>query len=217
MNILSANDLYKRTATHICEMLEDQGFLNADAHDDNMEIATKEIYPNSIEFTHHQDQDKTCVILFLNQDNIIKRDSIRKLMNTDKKNTRYMLIVMNMDIIKHLKGICKTHKDFKQLIIQTSMNPNISVFKLRDFDFNKSRHIFQPKFRLLNKKDTDILIDRIGGIEKIPKMFDYDPMAKYYNVKVEANKRAVFEILKPSETSSHLTTYRHVVPYYMES
>lgn len=212
---LSPDQYYRRTVDNIITMLEDQNFLNPDGHDDNFDIAVEAMGTDQIEYTDHLDGDRKCIVLFLNSDNILKRDSIRKLVDFDNKNVRYLLVVQDMDIVKHLKGICKTHTVHKNLILQNMANPRISVFRERDFDLKKMRHKFQPKFRILNSDETVALIKRYGKLEHFPVMFDSDYVAKHYNVKTEVQKDAIFEVISPSETSGSCISYRHVVPHYL--
>ena len=216
-HLLTQEQCYKRNMENIIEMLEDQNFLNPDGREDNLDIACETISPDQIEFTHHLDSDKQCTILFLSSDNIIKRDSIRKLVDLENKKMRYMLVIKEQEIVKHLKGFCKTHAILKEHIVQTMANPLISIFKYRDFDFKKMKHKYQPKCRVMPKEEAERVISRYGEISNFPKMFDSDYVAKHYNVKIELNKRAIFEITAPSETSGSCISYRHVIPHYFEN
>ena len=203
--------------SNICEMLENQNHLDPDGHDDSVDKAFEQFKQQSeFEFSHFQEQDQICKVLFLNSDNIVKRDSIKKLVDFDNNKMRYVFIIEDDNIIKHLKGLCKQHPIHKTLLIQTLPNYRLSIFKKSDFRINKIKHKFQPKFRILPKDEADIIIERYGGIDKFPKMFDYDYVAKHYNVKTEANKKAIFEIKASSETSCETISYRRVVPWYLE-
>lgn len=62
---------------------------------------------------------------------------------------------------------------------------NVEFFEQQKMTFNISKHVFQPKFIILNNDDAknEILEKYQTTVNKLPKIYTTDPMAKYYDMK----------------------------------
>ncbi len=62
---------------------------------------------------------------------------------------------------------------------------NVEFFEQQKMTFNISKHVFQPKFIILNTEEekNEVLEKYQTTINKLPKIYTSDPMAKYYDMK----------------------------------
>jgi DNA-directed RNA polymerase subunit H (RpoH/RPB5) len=86
----------------------------------------------------------------------------------------------------------------------------LEAFSHSELAFDKTKHILQPKFILLNDKEKEELLKTLDTKkENLQKILIYDPMAKYYGAKIGD----IFRIIRPSPTSGiNPNVYRVVIP-----
>jgi DNA-directed RNA polymerase subunit H (RpoH/RPB5) len=95
------------------------------------------------------------------------------------------------------------NKKDKKIILETFSHSELAV--------DKTNHILQPKFILLTDEEAKNTLKELG-IEKnsLPKIYYYDPMAKYYGAKIGD----IFKIIRTSPTSGvNANVYRVVIEY----
>ena len=69
-------------------------------------------------------------------------------------------------------------------------------------------HNIIPKHELLKNKDKENFINlNKSDLNKLPRIFKYDPISRYYNAQIGD----IFRILRPSITSGYSIIYRIVV------
>ena len=88
----------------------------------------------------------------------------------------------NMGIIILLKD-----KESTSILKEKSkpLYKNVEFFEQQKMTFNISKHVFQPKFIILNNdtEKNEVLEKYQTTVNKLPKIYTTDPMAKYYDMK----------------------------------
>src|SRR3989344_1436246 len=86
--------------------------------------------------------------------------------------------------------------------------PNTEVFTINRLMINIIEHVSIPQHILLSKEEAiSIYADYLVKKTDMPKINFSDPIARYYNAKIED----VFRIIRPSPTSGKSIFYRRVV------
>lgn len=77
--------------------------------------------------------------------------------------------------------------------IKQNIKIEFEVFQQSELNYNITKHYLQPKFKLLDKKDEELLLETFNcKISHIPKILFTDPICRYYNAK----KNNIFEIIR---------------------
>ena len=85
--------------------------------------------------------------------------------------------------------------------------PNVEIFKKPFFMINITEYICSPKYEILTEDETKQLLEEYDLKRKeLKKMFESDPISKYYNLK----KGQVVRIIRPSRQSGEVVDYRIV-------
>lgn len=84
---------------------------------------------------------------------------------------------------------------------------NAEFFYFHELIDDIMKKLFIPKHILLTDDEIENLTEKIK-INELSKIFDTDPMSRYYNAK----KNNVFKIIRPNLTSGESIFYRIVVP-----
>ncbi|KAG1669814.1 hypothetical protein FOA52_001644 [Chlamydomonas sp. UWO 241] len=79
-----------------------------------------------------------------------------------------------------------TQPQGSQSDIASAQIKTIENFRMADLCVNISRHALQPKFEVLDEKDTQALLVHhciVNARNKLPVIYSSDPMARYYHLK----------------------------------
>jgi len=86
--------------------------------------------------------------------------------------------------------------------------PHTELFLEKELMMNIIDHIAVPPHILLTQEEADKVCEEYDvKKQKLPKIFDSDPIARYYNAKPDD----IFKIIRPSETTGQSVYYRRVV------
>ena len=84
---------------------------------------------------------------------------------------------------------------------------NVEIFLQKRLTFNITRHQLVPKHKLLSESEIKSIEEKYNTPRNMfPKMFDTDPVAKYYSAK----SGSMFEITRKSHSSGTTVGYRIV-------
>jgi DNA-directed RNA polymerase subunit H (RpoH/RPB5) len=100
--------------------------------------------------------------------------------------------------------------EISQRAIQTikDNHPIVEVFLKDVMMFNIIDSIYVPKHILLSSDEENTMLTEYDVMKKdLPRIFDTDPISKYYNAKIGQ----IFRIQRPSETTGYSNYYRIVV------
>ena len=100
--------------------------------------------------------------------------------------------------------------DVSQRALQTvkENHPMIEIFTKDVMMFNIIDSIYVPKHILLSPEDENKVLTEYDVMKKdLPRIFDTDPIARYYGAKIGQ----IFRIQRPSETTGYINYYRIVV------
>lgn len=129
-------------------------------------------------------------IIFAFDRSDLKKKSVYKIAK-ENINDQLIFIVLNEKIVKSEREIRKYE--------------NIEFFLRIELMTDITEFIYQPKFRLLGEEEKlQILSDYGISDNKLPKIFTFDPIARYYNMKVGD----ILEIQRNSETTLKSIVYR---------
>lgn len=140
---------------------------------------------------------------------MMKRRGI-KIENEYDEDNEKMIVNRNIIILFYLndkikidtvKEINKDYSDYKHLILITTdkitskankelikLDQSFEIFYKKNILTNIIEHELQPEFKLLSKREADIIYKLYGN--KMGKMLSIDPVAKYFN----AEQGNIFEI-----------------------
>ena len=86
--------------------------------------------------------------------------------------------------------------------------PNTEIFLEKNLMINLIEHVLVPKHELLAENEYEDFFEKYHCKKRnIPKLYTTDPVAKYYNMK----PGNICRILRPSEKSGYVVSYRIVV------
>ena len=112
-----------------------------------------------------------------------------------------------------------SHKNHPKIIVVASISNKAreqiinefkysEVFMEKDLMIDKISHVSVPKHELLTDADAKLVLEEYSAKKReIPKMYVSDPIARYYNAKIGN----MFRIIRPSEISGLVTTYRFII------
>jgi DNA-directed RNA polymerase I, II, and III subunit RPABC1 len=148
-------------------------------------------------------------------------ENLEIIINYENNNIAIKIIYNNITTIKDSNDIetflDKYNKYHKFLIISSISKKaykqfddykNTEVFQEIELMINILEHDLQPKFRLLNKQEYDEYFKTFDNKKReMPRIIDSDPVARYFGAKIGD----IFEITRPSVTTSEAISYRIVV------
>lgn len=191
----STAELRENVLVNIVYMLIDRNYLDKGTEKKILaEIKTK-MNSESISFkSDFDDIPYTIHVKFLTETNIIKKQTLIKLLDYTNMLNHYILIVIDKKISKFLK-------DFKRI-------SNIEIFDYEELFINVTQHILVPKHTILNKEDTEKVLKQYNcRMDQIPKILRTDRISRHYNMKVGN----ICQIERYSEITGKSISYRHVV------
>ena len=176
---------------NLLKMISNRNLINSD----NINSIFDKITKNNQKITNFDIDiidNKKLYIYFIN----FKISSIKKIDYIDKiledKNNKYVFIV----------------NDIQNKIWETLIENEIEIFYRFELMINLIDHNIIPKHELLKNKDKENFINlNKSDLNKLPRIFKYDPISRYYNAQIGD----IFRILRPSITSGYSIIYRIVV------
>ena len=133
------------------------------------------------------------------------------------------------DVIREILEIQKKHVSVKDILFisENKMNTQmvedlkrytekmrITIFLGDYMLFNITKHFLVPKHHLMNVDETkDFLKDKEKGfVHKLPKIYESDPISRFYGAKVGQIFKIVRENLSDDSMIRYSEFYRYVVP-----
>lgn len=176
---------------NLLKMISNRNLINSD----NINSIFDKITKNNQKITNFDIDiidNKKLYVYFIN----FKISSIKKIDYIDKiledKNNKYVFIV----------------NDIQNKIWETLIENEIEIFYRFELMINLIDHNIIPKHELLKNKDKENFINlNKSDLNKLPRIFKYDPISRYYNAQIGD----IFRILRPSITSGYSIIYRIVV------
>lgn len=199
MDNTELNELLRIRKT-VIELIEDRGFFVQDVIKNISEHDFKIMYENSNINIHIKYKDKEIYIYFdIGSKNFGKNDlkvQVNNIINlTENANVLILLILKdkpNSAILKELN------------------NPkynNTEIFERKNLLFNITKHILVPKHIILSEEEKNEVLKKFNANkEQLPKIYNTDPIAKYYGMKVGM----VCKIIRKSKTTGQSIAYRTV-------
>jgi|TARA_B110000908_G_C10261399_1_gene459504 DNA-directed RNA polymerase subunit H (RpoH/RPB5) len=127
---------------------------------------------------------------------VVIRNALEKMVNRGIKNAMFIL---------------KSNLTSQGLSAIREVNASgyaIEYFNDRDLYFNITEHELASPHRIITEEETTSLLEKYKTtLAYLPKIYDSDPMAKYYGAKVGQ----VVEITRLTETAGHSLYYRTVI------
>lgn len=115
------------------------------------------------------------------------------------------LIIMNVDIVYMKEGIKNNNVMLKFINQQYTEGKYVQIYGLQNFLFNVYNHTFVPKHTIVPKDEVKDVVELYRTkIEKLPKIFREDAIAKF----IGAKPGDLIKIKGFSETSGFITKYR---------
>lgn len=154
-------------------------------------------------------------------DNVLKQQSDDLIYNIGDKIV-CKIIFHKITAINKSYGMMEfveNYKDSKKIIVvkeinkrvlqhAKDINSNLEVFMEKELMINLIDHELVPKHKVLSKeKGEEVLKSYIAKKKNMPKILSNDPVSRYYGVK----PGDIFRIVRPSEKSGLVPTYRLVV------
>ena len=193
---MDANDIFKIRKT-LFEMLEDRHF-NIDIIKNNI-TSLKEINAmydnNNVNFS--DEKNNIYIHFFLDKKSFGKKD----LENIVKSNIDYEYIL-----------IIIPDQNISAVVLKELSQPTyngVEIFQKKQLITNITKHVLQPKFRLLSKDEIEKIMEnyRVEKLSYFAKIKTTDPISKYYGAK----KGDLFEIIRNSESNGEKTIYKLVI------
>ena len=101
----------------------------------------------------------------------------------------------------------KPNNIIKKFIHKSIYHDKVELFWLSILQINITRHILQPKFRLLQEEEKKHILQKYNiTIQQLPKMSITDPISKYYKYP----KYSIVEIIRTSRDCISSMSYRYV-------
>ena len=155
--------------------------------------------------------------------NLIKNvgENLEVNINYENNNIAIKIIYNSITTIKDshdIENFLDKYNKYHKFIIISSISkkaykqfddyPNTQVFQEIELMVNILEHDLQPKFKLLNKLEYDEYFKTFDNKKReMPRIVDSDPVARYFGAKIGD----IFEITRPSVTTSEAISYRIVV------
>ncbi len=156
----------------IHEMLNDRQYLNIKQFDNDSDIIFECFDTNNNK------------ILIINNETKIGIKEIQRIQNKIKHlNIFHSIIITEKDLTPQAK------KNIDKEI-------NIEFFLYKNLIFNITKHILQPKFRIMEIDEINFILKSLNcSLSNLPKISVNDPISRYYNAKI----KDVFEIKRKDE------------------
>ncbi len=194
-------DIIRTVLTNIVKMFTERGMLNANKLDEHIKKVT------SIQSDDH--------IYIIDIDN--PKD------NSDKK---HIIKIFNHKITgvskqSNISEFLNKYKDMHKLVVVKAITPKLSqgiktnypkteVFVENRLMINLVENVLVPRYEKLEYETEDFInfCEQYQCKKKnIPRLFQTEPMAEYYNLK----KNDIVRVIRPSETSGESAFYRFVI------
>ena len=195
----NATDIRNTVLTNIVKMLTERGYLNKDQLATNIDtIIGSEPGDNVYKVKtdkYDGDNEKLFAVRILQQKitAVNKASGILDFL-TAYKNNKMIIVVKSMG------------KKAYQYIANNF--PNAEIFLEEDLMINLIDHVLVPKHELLTPEEEEVFYEKFNCKKRnLPRIFSTDPVARYYNMK----PGHICRIIRPSETSGYVVTYRLVV------
>jgi len=188
------------------ELLEDRHYEVPEELKNISYYDFKELFDkNQLDFLveHKEDKNKQIYIYHhIDTKNFSKKDLVNlgKMIKDDypTKITNVILIVDDNPTSQITKEL--TTQEYK----------NFEIFLLKELLINISKHMYQPKFEILNKEETENVFKENGfNASNCPILLSTDPIAKYYGMK----SGQLIRIIRRSATTGESVYYRIVVGF----
>jgi len=155
--------------------------------------------------------------------NLIKNvgENLEVNINYENNNIAIKIIYNSITTIKDshdIENFLDKYNKYHKFIIISSISKkaykqfddyqNTQVFQEIELMVNILEHDLQPKFKLLNKQEYDEYFRTFDNKKReMPRIVDSDPVSRYFGAKIGD----IFEITRPSVTTSEAISYRIVV------
>lgn len=151
--------------------------------------------------------------------------------NNIPKDNKYIIIkILNQKITatnktSEIGEFLSKYKTEHKIVIVKSINnktrqmivniyPNTEVFLEKELMINIIEHVYIPKHEILSDDEGILIIDSYNTRKRdMPKIFNTDPVARYYNMQ----PGQICRILRASETSGFVPFYRLVIKGHISS
>lgn len=230
MTDLQLNNLIYKTRVHILEMINDRGFNVNDINKyskDELILLLEQHKKGGFDTS----SDLSALDIYVKNNNsklIIKyrldekfKKSKKLLTQIDEIYDKYSLtnkdclIILNIEMVL-IKGDFLSIKNNNVIIKFINNlylnNKFVQIYGLENFLLNISHHKFVPKHNIIKSKNeiNEIVKKFHTSIDKLPKIYREDAMAKY----IGAKPKDIIKIKGFSETSGFITKYRYCVDGY---
>jgi len=200
------NETRKNTVlTNVIKMLTARGLLDLSKQDKNIKYYT-EMHSDELLYKIELDnpepyyaKDNKIMIVKLTHlkiSSMSKSSSVNEIINSYKNNPKIIIVTAISDKLRY------------QIQFDQENYPNTEVFPEKELMINLIEHVTQPEFTLLQESDGAAIRKTYSATKThMPKILLSDPISYYYNAKINQ----VFRIIRPSEISGLVPTYRLVV------
>lgn len=195
---LDVDTIRKTVLTNIIKMLTARQWLNKDNLEQNILHITNinsddNVYKIKMDNKPNDNITSTIAIKLLPQKvtSITKSPIITEFISNNKDNYKFLIVDSISDKI--------------QQIITTD---NMEIFMEKFFMINLIEHICSPQYEVLSKEESEEM-QRVYQVKKsqLKKMFDSDPVSKYFNLK----RGQIVRIIRNSEITCKTVDYRIVI------
>lgn len=139
-------------------------------------------------------------VYFHNENKTISKLDLKNLFNKIVEN--YQDEEIKLIILLKEKGNGSILKEINKEVYK-----NVEIFMNKNMIFNITHHEFVPKHSILTENETDELLDKYSTtLNKLPKIYKSDPVAKYYGMK----SNQVCKIIRRSPEVGDYIYYRLV-------
>jgi len=133
------------------------------------------------------------------------------------------------DVIMKITSVQKDNPDVKDILFISESKPNtqmiddlkkfkekmhVEIFLADHLLFNLTKHFLVPKHHLMSEEEQKMFLkDKEKGlVNRLPKIYDNDPVSKYYGAKVGQIFRIIRESISDDTMVKNSEFYRYVVP-----
>lgn len=195
----SNDDIRKTILTNIIKMLTERKLLKKENLDINIEN-----------------------ILKVKSDNLVYIVPLDKYVDENSKNFAIKIVFQKITAINKSFGISDFLVEYKmnpKLIVVKDISKkaqqhilnnyeNTEIFLEKELMINIIDHVLVPKHELLSQDEVQLFFEKYNVKKRnIPRILSTDPIARYYNMK----PGDICRIIRPSEKSGYVPTYRIVV------
>ena len=178
MDFEEKKNLFKVRKT-VIEMLQDRNYtipqseiINFDEFSLNFKNKNLDIF-----IDNSNDEKGKVYVYFHNENKTIPKVDLKNLLN--KLIETYNDEEIKLIVLLKEKGNGSIFKEITKEIYK-----NVEIFMNKNMIFNITHHEFVPKHVILSKDEENELLDKYSTpINKLPKIFKTDPVARYYGMK----------------------------------